>query len=139
MPVKNETRRSMVIAMCGVQLKDRAKDLMLMFVLNEAIDGMALQTVRVFMMRYCGENSLHLNRMCVCDLSRREDGHVLIWALELEVEGQRKKRRPKRMWKKQVEDKSMKVCLIREDALCQSKWIVGVYHIATRLKCVQLP
>ena len=31
---------------------------------------------------------------------RREDGHVLRKTLDFEVEGQRKKGRPKRTWKK---------------------------------------
>ena len=65
---------------------------------------------------------------------RREDGHVLRRALNFEVEGQRKKGRPKRTWKKQVEEESVKVCLRWEDALCQSKWIVGVNQIAARLR-----
>ena len=42
---------------------------------------------------------------------RREDGHVLLRALYFEVEGQRKKERPKRTWTKQVEEESMKVGL----------------------------
>ena len=29
--------------------------------------------------------------------------------------------------------------LSREDVLCLSKWIVGVYHIATRLVLITLP
>ena len=44
---------------------------------------------------------------------------VLIRALDFEVEGQRKKGRPKWMWKKQVEEKSVKIGLRREDALCR--------------------
>ena len=47
---------------------------------------------------------------------RREDGHVLRMALDLEVEGQRKKGRPKRTRKEQVEEESVKVGLRREDA-----------------------
>ena len=35
---------------------------------------------------------------------------------------------------KQVEDKSVKVGLRREDALCQSKWRVGVNQIAAGLR-----
>ena len=50
---------------------------------------------------------------------RREDGHVLKWTLDFEVEGQRKKGRPKRTWKKQVEEESMKVGLF-EGWLVQS-------------------
>ena len=38
-------------------------------------------------------------------------------ALDFEVEDQRKKRRQKKTWKKQVEDKSMYIGLCREDAL----------------------
>ena len=49
---------------------------------------------------------------------RREDGHVLVWALECEVEGQWKKGRVKMTWKKQVEEESVKVGLRREDVLC---------------------
>ena len=42
---------------------------------------------------------------------------VLRMASDFEVEGQRRKGRPQRTWKKQVEDESMKVGLSREDAL----------------------
>ena len=42
---------------------------------------------------------------------RREDGHVLRRALDLEVEGQGNKVWPKRTWGKQVEDKSVKIGL----------------------------
>ena len=49
---------------------------------------------------------------------RREDGLVLRRVLEFEVEGQGRKGWPKRRWKKQVADESMKVGMRREDALC---------------------
>ena len=49
---------------------------------------------------------------------RREDGHVLRRAFDFSVEGERKKGRPKRTWKKQVEKESVKVGLIRRDTLC---------------------
>ena len=55
------------------------------------------------------------------NMLRREDGHGLRRALDFEVEGQRMKERRKRMWKKQVEEESVKVGLRREDALYQSK------------------
>ena len=48
---------------------------------------------------------------------RREDGYVLGRALDFVVEGQRKKKSPKRMWKKQVDEESMKIGLRRKDAL----------------------
>ena len=65
---------------------------------------------------------------------RREDGHVLRRALYFEFEGQRRKRRPKRIWKKQVEEESVKVGLRKEDVLCRSKWSDGVNQIAAGLR-----
>ena len=47
----------------------------------------------------------------------REDGHVLRRALDIEDEGQRKKGRLKRTWKKQVVEECMQVGRNREDAL----------------------
>ena len=49
----------------------------------------------------------------------KEDGHVLCRALDFEAEGQRKKWRPKRTWKKQDKEERVKIGLRREDALCQ--------------------
>ena len=68
----------MLRAMCGVQLKGRKRStyLMSMLGLREAIDQMAMA------------NSVHV--------LRREDGHFLRRALDFEVEGWRKKGRPKR-------------------------------------------
>ena len=40
----------------------------------------------------------------------------------------------KRAWKKQVEEESVKVVLRSEDALCRSKWSVGVNKIADGLR-----
>ena len=45
---------------------------------------------------------------------RREDGHPLRRKLYFEVEGQRKKWRPKRTWKKLVDEQSMKDSLSRK-------------------------
>ena len=47
-----------------------------------------------------------------------EDGHVLRWTLDFEVEGHTKNGRPKRTWKRQVEEEGVKVGLSREDTLC---------------------
>ena len=65
---------------------------------------------------------------------RREDGHILIRALDFEVEDQKKKGRRKRTRKRQVEEGSMKVGLRRKDARCLSKWSVGVKNIAVGLR-----
>ena len=55
-------------------------------------------------------------------------------ALDIDVEGQRKKGRSKRTWKMHVEIESVKVGLRREDALCRSMWIVSVNKIASVLR-----
>ena len=70
----------MVRAMCRVQHKNiqRPTDMMFMLGLNEAIDQLAM------------ENRVHWYG----DVLRREDGHI-VRALDLEVEVQRKKERPK--------------------------------------------
>ena len=70
---------------------------------------------------------------------RREDGHVLRRALDFEVEGHRKKGSPKRMWKNQVDEESVEVGLRREDALCRSKWSVGVSKMAAGLRLIRPP
>ena len=84
-------RRSMERAMCGVQLKDRKRstDLMFMLGLNETIDQLAMANS----VRWYGH------------LLRKEYDHVLRRALNFEVESQRKKGRPKRYGKRQVEEK----------------------------------
>ena len=76
----------MVRAMCGVQLKDRKRstDFMFMLGLRETMDQLAMTNS----VRWYGR------------LLRREDGHVIRWALRFEVGGQGKKRRLKRTWQK---------------------------------------
>ena len=80
MGIIRRTERSMVRAMCGVQLKDRkiSTDLMFMLGMNETTDQLAMAKS----VRWNGH------------VLRREDGHVLR-ALDYEVEGQRTKERPK--------------------------------------------
>ena len=97
MGILRRTERSIVRAMCGVQLKDRKRstDLMSMQGLKETIDQLAM------------DNSVHWH------------GHILRRALDIDVEGQRKKGRPTRMWTMQVENESVKVGLRRKDALCR--------------------
>ena len=65
---------------------------------------------------------------------RSEDGHVLRKALEFEVEGRRKRGRPKRTWKKQVEEECRKVGLRKKDAQDRARWREGVRDIATRIE-----
>ena len=115
----------MVRAMCGVQLKDRkiSTDLMFILGLNENIDQLTMAKS----VRWYGH------------VLSREDGHVLRRALGFEVEGQRKKGRSKRMWNGHVEEEGMEVGLRRDDALCRSKWSVGVNMIAAGLISIWPP
>ena len=52
----------------------------------------------------------------------RDDGHVLrkVLALEFEVKCKRKRGRPKKTWKTQVEKKSKSVGLEKDDAMHES-------------------
>ena len=95
----------MVRAMCGIQLKDRKRstDLMFMLGLTETTDQLTMA------------NNVHWYG----HVFWREDGHVLRRALNFEVEGKRKKGRPKRTWKKHVDEESVKASLKREGALCR--------------------
>ena len=105
------TEGSMVSAMCGVQLKDRkrATDLMLMLGLGETMDQLAIA------------NSVHWYGLVL----RKEDSHVLRTILNFEFEGQRKKGRLMRTWKKQVEEESVQIGLRREDALCNRSGVLA--------------
>ena len=73
--ILQRTERSMVRAMCRVELKDRKRptDLMFMMGSKETIDQLAMA------------NSVHWYGHVL----RREDGHILIMALHFEVEGQK--------------------------------------------------
>ena len=106
------TERSMTKVMGGVQLRDRqiSNDLILMLGLNKTTDLLAMAC------------NVHWYGHALW----REDGPVLLRALCLEVERQKKKWRLKRAWKKQVEEESVKVDLRREDELYRCKWIIGV-------------
>ena len=84
--------KSMVRVMCGVQLKIIIS-MELMLGLTDTIDQLAMANS----VRWSGK------------VLRREDGHAFVRALYLEVEGQRKKGRLKRTWKKQVEEESVRV------------------------------
>ena len=91
------------MAMCSTKLmeKKRVEDLMEMLGLKETVVQIAKQNK----VRWYGH------------MLRRDDGHVLRKALEFEVKGKRKRGRPKKTWKMQVEKESKGVNLEKEDAL----------------------
>ena len=49
------------------------------------------------------------------------------------MKGKRKRGRPKKTWKTQVENESESVGLEKEDALNRARWRVGVGEIAVRV------
>ena len=109
-------------AMHGVQFKHkkRSTDLMFMLRLNETIDQLTMA------------NSVRWHG----DVLRSEGGHIMRRALDFDAEWQRKKGRLKRTWKRWVGEESMKVGLRMKDALCRSKWSVGVNKVAAGLRWI---
>lgn len=120
MGILRRAERAMVRVMCGVKLMDRKKteDLMQMLGLQEAVERLA----KANGVRWYGH------------VLRRDDGHVLRRALEFEVSGPRKRGRPKKTWKMQVEEESKRVGMGMRDALNRVKWREGVRAIATSLR-----
>ena len=53
---------------------------------------------------------------------RKDDDHCLRRALEYEVDGRRRRGRPKRMWRSQVEEEFVKVGLKKKDVLHRARW-----------------
>ena len=90
----------MVSAMCGVQLKDRKRstDFMFMLSFNETMDQLPMANS----IRWYG------------DVLRREDCHVLRRPLDFDIEGQRKKGRPKSLMRNLDEEDSVKIGMSRE-------------------------
>ena len=120
MAILRRTERAMVRAMCGVKLMDKKKteDLMEMLGLEESVDQLA----KANGVRWLGH------------VLRKDDEHVLRKALEFEVDGTRKRGRPKKTWKRQVEEELRKVGLRKEDASIRVKWRNGVRAIAARVR-----
>ena len=89
--------------MCGAKLmeKKRTEDLMEMLGLKETV----VQMAKANGVRWYGH------------VLRSDDGHVMTKLLELEVKGKRKRERPKKTWKMQVEKESKSVGLEKKDAI----------------------
>ena len=106
--ILRRTKRAMVRAMCGQKVVNRktTEEQMDMLGLKETIDQLAIANE----VRWYGH------------VLRRDDDSVLRVALNLEVSGKRKRGRPKKTWKKQVEEETEKIGLKNEDALRQDKW-----------------
>ena len=61
---------------------------------------------------------------------RRDDDSILRVTLDFEVSDNRKRERPKKTWKKQVEEETEKTGLKKENALIRDKWGDEVQAIA---------
>ena len=101
--ILRKTERVMVRAMCGQKVVDRktTEKQMDMLVLKETINRLATENE----VRWYGH------------VLRRVDDSVLRVALDLKVSGNRKRGRPKKTWKKQVEEETEKIGLKKEDAM----------------------
>ena len=119
MAILRRTKRAMVRAMCGAKLMERKRteDLIEMLGLKETV----VQMAKANGVRWYGH------------VLRRDDGHVLRKALEFEVKGKRKRGRPRKTWRSQVEKESRSVGLVKEDAMNRVRWRVGVREIAGRV------
>ena len=103
--ILQRSERSMVRAMCGVQLYDGKRYMDLMLILGYSNNRSVAMANSA---RWCGH------------VLRREDGHIIRIAQYFEVEDQRKKMRAKRTLKKQVEEESeesVQVGVRRKEAL----------------------
>ena len=119
MAILRRTERAMVRAICGAKLieRRRTEHLMEMLGLKETV----VQMAKAYGVRWYGH------------VLRRDDGHVLRKALEFEVKGKRKRGRPRKIWRSQVEKESKSVGFKKEDAKNRARWRVGVGEIAGRV------
>ena len=116
MAILRRTERAMVRAMCGVNLLDkkRAEDLRGMLGIEVSVEQLA----KANGVRWYGH------------VLRRDGDHALRRALEFQVNGARKRGRPKMTWKRQVEEETQKVGLRKEDASNRVRWREGVRAVA---------
>ena len=108
MIILRRTERAMVRLMCGVKLVDgkNTEDLMKMLGLKETLDKMAQANG----VRWYGH------------VVRRDEDGILKKAVMLQVNGQRKRGRPKKTWKRQVEERLKKIGLRVEEATDRARW-----------------
>ena len=120
MAILRRTKRAIVRSMCGVKLVDRknTEELMEMLGLKKTLDRMA----KANGVRWYGH------------VIRREDDNMLKKAMMMEVNGQRKRGRPKMTWKRQVEERVKKVGLKIEEAADRTRWREGVRAIAEGMR-----
>ena len=116
MAILRRTEKAIVRSMCGVKLVDRKKmeELMQTLGLKETSDRMA----KANGVRWYGH------------VIRRDDDNILKKAMMLEVNGKRKRGRPKMTWRRQVEESVKEVGLKIEEAADRTRRREGVRAIA---------
>ena len=125
MVILRRTERAMIRAMCGVKLMDKKKTdvMMCMLGLNESIDKLA----KANGVRWFGH------------VLRRPNDDILQRTLRFEVKGKQKRGRPKKTWKRHLEDETKRIGLTIEDATNRTKWREGVRAIAEDTGCIRPP
>ena len=125
MAILRRTERAMVRSMCEVKLVDRknTEELMEMLGLKKTLDRIA----KANGVRWYGH------------VIRRDDDNVLKKAMMMEMNGQRKRERPKMTWRRQGEESVKKVGLKIEEAADQTRWREGVRAIAEGMRCIRPP
>ena len=125
MTILRGTERTVVRSMCGINLVDRKniEELMEMLGWKKTLDKMAKA------------NGVRWYRHVI----RREDNNILKKAMMMEVNGQRKRGRPKMTWKRQVEESAKKVGLKIKEAADQTRWREGVRVITKGMRCIRPP
>ena len=110
----------MVREMCGVKLVERrnTEELMEMLGLKKSLEKLA----KASRVRWYGH------------VLRREENNILRKALEFSVSGRRKRGRPKKTWRRQMEDEARKIGLTVKDARDRELWREGVRAIAEGIR-----
>ena len=125
MAILRRTKKAMVRSMCGVKLVDRknTEELMKMLGWKETLDRMA----KANGVRWYGH------------MIRRDDDNILKKAMMLEMNGKRKRGRPKMIWRKQLEERVKEVGLKIEGAAGGTRWRGDVRAIAEGMRCIWPP
>ena len=72
-------------------------------------------------------------------IKRDDDNNIPKKAMILEVNGQRKRGRPKMTWRRQVEESVKKVGLKIEEVADRTRWREGVRAISEGMRCIRPP
>ena len=125
MDILRRTEKAMVRSMCGVKLVDKnnMEEKMEMLGLKETLDRMA----KANGVKWYGHEI------------GRDDDNILKMTMMLEVNGQRKQRRPKMTWRRQVEECLKKVGLKIKEATDRTRWREGVRAIAKEMRSIRPP